>query len=730
MVSTSDSFPLARRLNAKFYQIALLFVAAFLILSSFRPMMDNVDLGWHIAQGRWMVHHAAIYRRDMMNYPNLGRPAVDEYPLFQLVLYFFWKLGWWGPSLFAAVTYALLVGTLASAARNFLPGGSALFLLTLGTMILFIQLAFVLRPHLVTYLCLGVMGVFLLRHRAADHWIEFWPLALLQIAWTNSHSAFVLGPAMVGLFGLEMTLRRSWTMRAPAWATARVWIGIFLFILLACLVNPFGFSRFYPPFFQGELESIRSYVSEMRPLTGAAASLYNGVTITAGLAVVLAIICWRGAVSFSFLALALLFYGESLSVEKSWAVFGVFPPLLVLSCGAFGAARGKWQAPWWCSLGVTVAVSSLVLASIFMRVNPSSSNSLEVFWREYDLGRRELSYLAVDWMRAHGIQGRLFHRCEDGGYLQLVGYDKGETFGDTGFGKYDAAFIHIVAMAGERPALVPLYLANYRPAFVVTNNFCYQWPYYLRQAGWRQIFYSPYGAVWTRPETRPDLPTVPEQEIDASFTRDLALHGRPADTIIFGRNIIALNSNGREDLAVKQLVSLPADLHHVFWYWEAARILSFETPRISSAHRQQFLDEADRLHEDNLTAEFRALARADQGDDAGAWKILSAVPPAELETRAADLMLKIDLEQGRSDALELAAKLTGFDPRDGEHWKYVAMAEEHAGLLPAAKRDWERAVFYYPDEADLMASAKQFALKYNHEQLLREVEAGPNLTNH
>ena len=692
-------------------------------------MMDNVDLGWHVAQGRWMVQHAAIYRRDLMNYPNLGRPAVNEYPLFQLVLYYVWKLGWWGPSVFTAVMYALLVAVLARAARNFLPGGSALFLLTLGTMILYIQLAFVLRPHLITYFCLVVLGVFLLRHRDARHWREFWPMALLQIAWTNCHSAFVLGPAMVGLFGFEMTLRASWVARAPAWATARIWGGAFLLILLACLVNPFGFSRFYPPFFQADLESIRSYVSEMRPLTGSAASLYAGVTLTAGLAVLSAIIFWRGAVSYSLLVLAILFYCESLSVEKSWAVFGVFPPLLVLSCGAFGAARGNWQSPWWCNLAGTVAVGSLVLAAVFMRLDSTSPNSLARLWHEYDLGRRELSYPAVQWMKANGIDGRLFHRCEDGGYLQLVGYDKGETFGDTGFGKYDANFIHIVAMAGERPALVPLYLSTYQPAYVVANNFCYQWPYYLRQSGWRLIFYSPYGAVWTQPKTRPDLPTVSDQAIDSAFSQDIALHGRPEDMLIFGRNLIALNSNGREDLAFHQLTSLPAEKHSVPWYWEAARILCFETPRISPLHRQQLVDEADRLHQDDLTAEFRALDRADRGDDEGARKILTSVPPDQLATRAGDLLLKIDLKQDRPEVLATASRLTGFDPRDGDHWEYVAIAEERAGLISAAARDWERAVFYYPDEVDLMAHAKQFALKNQDARLLQAVVAGPNLKN-
>ena len=49
--------------------------------------MDNVDLGWHVAQGRWMVHHLAIYRHDAFNYPNLescGYRRVSH--VFQIVL--------------------------------------------------------------------------------------------------------------------------------------------------------------------------------------------------------------------------------------------------------------------------------------------------------------------------------------------------------------------------------------------------------------------------------------------------------------------------------------------------------------------------------------------------------------------------------------------------------------------------------------------------------------------
>ena len=117
-------------------------------------MMDNVDLGWHVAQGRWMVQHLAIYRHDALNYPNLGHPVMDEYPLFQVVLYAAWSLGWWGPCLFTATGLCAARGHLA-VRRKGLPSASGLGLGlrgVIGLMLLSSRSSFRLRPHLATYL--------------------------------------------------------------------------------------------------------------------------------------------------------------------------------------------------------------------------------------------------------------------------------------------------------------------------------------------------------------------------------------------------------------------------------------------------------------------------------------------------------------------------------------------------------------------------------------------------
>lgn len=712
---------LAHRLNGKLHRLFVVLILAYVALSGFRPVMDNVDIGWHVAQGRWMVEHAAIYRHDVFNYPNLGHPVINEYPLFQVILYLAWSLGWWGPCVLTALAYAMLVWILLKAARSLDLENSALVTVTVGLMLLFFQVAVPLRPHLVTYLGVAVLGVFLLRHRETMNWTVFWPMALLQIAWVNSHSGFVIGPAMVGLFGAEMTTRQWLRDKALPGTTARTWLGAFLLVLLACFVNPYGWERFYPPFFQDQLESIRAYVGEMEPLGGGAATLYGGLTLIAAAVIVLAIIFRRGAVSISFLLLAVLFYIEALSVRKAWPVFGLFVPLLVLSSGAFSSFVARKSGSWASVFG-HFAVSALVVIALFFELDGTSGPSLQVQWREYDHGRSELSLEAAAWMKEHGVDGRLFHRCEDGGWLQQEGFDRGETFSDTGFGKYDEAFIHEVGLVNERPALVPRYLDAYRPDFVVCSTFCYQWPYYLRQNGWRLIFYSPNSSVWTRTDVRTDLPTVQDEEVMGAFDHDIATYGMPSDVRLYGRNLIALNSLGLEDFAFTKLTSLPEEIHRASWYWEAARILCFQEPGFSPAHRDQLLREAEQLHDDEMTAEFRAYCRNASGDVDGALDILESIPSRQLSNYSAELLLKIYLDRKQPEALALARRTDCFDLRNGRHWQYLAQAEEEAGHPDAADRAWKKAVFYYPDDAALMKGASVFNSRFKDPGLAQAIK--------
>ncbi len=693
---------------------------ALVVVNAFVPVMDHVDLGWHIAQGRWMLEHAAIYRQDALNYATAGRPVVDEYPLFQLVLFGAWSLGWWGPCLFTALLYLVLFDRLLRAEAALGLQRSSLLALSLALVLVYFAVATPLRPHAVTYLCVTLFGVFLLRHRETTHWTRFWPLAVLQVAWVNCHSGFVLGPAMVAGFGVEMVVRRYFRQPALAATALHCWLPAFLLVLLACFVNPYGIARFEPVVAQTKFEAVRAYVGEMEPLNAGAAHLYNLASFCALLIVAAAVILRRGAISYTFLLMGLFFYLEALGVKKSWPLAGLFLPLIVLSTGAFAhltIVRRK-RLGWLGVAGYLTAIVPLAM-TLIARLDGGPGVSLAALWREYDAGRSELPVEACAWMKAHGVDGRLFHRCEDGGLLQQERL--GPTFADTGFGKYDEAFIRVTGLVGDRPALLPRFLEQARPDFVVCGDFSFKWPFYLRQLGWRPIFYSPNSSVWARTGRRPDLPTVSDDAIDAQFRDDLAHHGRPQNPVLFGRNLIALQSLGREDEVFAQLAALPPELHRTGWYWEAARTICFEEPTASPAHRAQLLAEANALHADALTAEFRAYA----ADDASAYQILNTIPWRDLSDHEATLLLRLKLDRHDPDALALARRGDLFDLRNGRHWALRAEAEADAPHpdLAASTHAWERAVYYWPDAQDIVTSALLFADRTQNRALRAQVEA-------
>ena len=69
----------------------------------------------------------------------------------------------------------------------------------------------------------------------------------------------------------------------------------------------------------------------------------------------------------------------------------------------------------------------------------------------------------------------------------------------------------------------------------------------------------------------------------------------------------------------------------------------------------------------------------------------------ELSDREALLLLRIEMEQKRPEALALARNHALFDLSDGDYWRDRAILEEEAGRIDVADHAWREAVFYAPD---------------------------------
>jgi hypothetical protein len=265
------------------------------------------------------------------------------------------------------------------------------------------------------------------------------------------------------------------------------------------------------------------------------------------------------------------------------------------------------------------------------------------------------------------------------------------------------------------------YFAAYHPDFVLCDGFALRWPFYLRKDGWRPIFYAPNGSVWTRPGTRPDLPTLTAAEVQTAFDAEIARGGSPRNFTLYGRNLIVLHAMGLSDFAFARLAAVPPTRHSEPWYWEAARIMCFEEPRASQAIRDRFEAEAlSTAIPPEVTAEFRAYDAYAEQRIGEAKRILQAIPPAQLRDAESLLLLRIEVETHDPGALALARRVSLFDLRDGEHWRYLAELEDRAGQTAAAAAAWKRAVFYQPDVPLLLSEASLFAARTGNAALARQ----------
>jgi hypothetical protein len=223
--------------------IITIFVGA--LLGTFQ--IANTSVGWHLASGRWMVEHHAFLRADPFTFTAVGAPWIDHEWFFQVV---------------AAGAHAIGGAPLLAALRAFCVGILALLLFVIGTrsglsppfaLLLSVlclcgaRPRFFLRPELVTLLVVpAAVWIYLQRQWwKSRKWLA--ALAVLTVIGANSHGGILVLPILVaGIFAAEtsqLAFTRNWDLRAlKSGALAG------LVVVLALLVNPFGWHLYTVPF--------------------------------------------------------------------------------------------------------------------------------------------------------------------------------------------------------------------------------------------------------------------------------------------------------------------------------------------------------------------------------------------------------------------------------------------------------------------------------------------------
>jgi tetratricopeptide (TPR) repeat protein len=290
---------------------------------AWRSVVD-IDVGIHLAGGRWIAAHHAVPTLDPFTYTVSDHPYVAYHWLFQLALFASERAA--GVTGLVALRFALLLATgllLVGAlrARGTSPAAGALVgLLAL----LAAEWRFTLRPELVSWL-LCAATLFVLERRERGAWL--WLLPVFQLIWANTH-VHALGLLLIASYAMEDAVRRR-TLRTRL-------VGVGVLAALAALLNPYGFTgAAYPLLLSTRLSAGNVFASHI-------AELVSPLSMTADpdqpFSTSVQLSAWRVLFAFTWIAVPVLLRHRHLADAVIAAAFAALSALAVRNVALFAVA--------------------------------------------------------------------------------------------------------------------------------------------------------------------------------------------------------------------------------------------------------------------------------------------------------------------------------------------------------------------------------------------------------
>jgi tetratricopeptide (TPR) repeat protein len=475
----------------------------------------EADIGFHLRAGQWILEHGRWPETDPFTYTVSDHAYIDAHWLYQLALVALYRLGGAAALVLAhAILIVAAFGLAALVSWQSLRSPLALAgLLLLG--ILASELRFLLRPEVLTWLFLSLVVLVLERH-ARGKTGPLWALPLIHLIWVNIEGLFVLGWVVIGCYVLGDLLReRRLDRRLAAWGIAS---------LLATLVNPYFLRGVLFPLtlltrldkqnvFSQSISELASPWQAGLALPWSAWAYYvMAVMLLAGLA-----LTWRKRHPREFL-LALVFFGLSVQAIRNIPLFVLVGMPILAGClqdaaqlfANFSRRNKKSRTALpsrrtvWLPLAELIVL--LVALGLSLRI---TTNAYYIAARRpnrfgFTFSAEDLPVKAAAFMRANGLNGKIFNHLNDGGYLmwqlpQPVFIDgRLEVIGEDFYSEYQKA--------SQKDGLLPV-LEKYGAEVVV---FPYQaavsWVQQLRRAAqWRLVYYDDLSVVYARTDIYPQL---------------------------------------------------------------------------------------------------------------------------------------------------------------------------------------------------------------------------------
>jgi len=212
--------------------ILSLMALTYALLAGLRTVAD-MDLGWQMATGRWIVQQHGIPFTDVLSYTARSREWI--YPvLSQVLLYGAYSLGGYG--LLSWLGAGACVGTVALQLRR--AGAVTAFLALIAVPLVAARTA--PRAEMFTEVFIAAFLSALWHYHRSGRG-ALWPLPLLMCLWANLHPGFIAGLGIcAGYVALELGDAAVTSLRSAALRRLRRAAPWLLATVVATLINPWG----------------------------------------------------------------------------------------------------------------------------------------------------------------------------------------------------------------------------------------------------------------------------------------------------------------------------------------------------------------------------------------------------------------------------------------------------------------------------------------------------------
>jgi len=398
--------------------VAVLFAMAMVV----RPL-PNLDLWWLLAVGRRIVETGAYIYQDPFTFTVTGTPWSPQAWASGVLFFLLDKTGGMGA---ISVLRVLLVGAVAALTFRTLRRVGVAWALTAPLVLVALFNAhsrLTDRGQIFEYVFLAwLVGFLLTAHERRGRSFFVVPL-LVQLAWVQLHSSFLLGPALAALFfAAEWIAPRLKLTALHRHDFRRAWMLVGL-MALVCAINPNPKAFLIQPFDPAQREMLTRYTLEWKsPFDPAIASgnfhpYYEVLLALSALAVVLRLAKVPLAPVAMMAATAYLSL-QSHRFRVEFALVAVpMIALLLKDSVVVAVARRVWPSrAVWGAIGLAVTLS-LVVAG-----------------RDRALEAHDVPELypaaALDFVVANDVAKRPFHSIGFGSYMIWEQYGKRQSFID------------------------------------------------------------------------------------------------------------------------------------------------------------------------------------------------------------------------------------------------------------------------------------------------------------